>query len=136
MRRLFRYAKFALVFTLVLGFAGCICMRDPNNQSTFQFDENTGFYVFLDCSTETELVGQGKVTQRGQTYTLTDVQSDRRVLAIVDMSQKKGTASVQLFSPFNHTFSISARNVVQGAQVTCDPACIDGDMARKAKQGN
>ena len=79
MRKGIRATCVVLIALLSMSFAGCICIIDPNKQSIFEFDENTGFYVFTDCATGTELAGMGQVTKKGLVYTIKDVQADRRL---------------------------------------------------------
>ncbi len=91
-----------------------ICIQDESNGSIFKFNSTTGNYQFTNCS-GFSLNGVGGLIQRGGIITLQHYASDRRVLARIDTSVNKGTASIQLFSP-STTFTITDRNT---ANNTC-----------------
>ncbi|MFL6215341.1 MAG: HYR domain-containing protein [Blastocatellia bacterium] len=61
--------------------------------STLLFNTVTGDYRF--CCNGTVFTGKGTVKQQGSIYTLTHNPVDRRVLATVDGSTRKGNASLQ-----------------------------------------
>ncbi|HXI91978.1 MAG TPA: right-handed parallel beta-helix repeat-containing protein [Blastocatellia bacterium] len=91
-----------------------ICIQDDSTGNIFEFNSTTGDYQFTNCSGLT-LSGIGSLIQRGSIITLQQYASDRRVLARIDASVNKGTASIQLFSP-STTFTIIDRNT---ANNTC-----------------
>jgi hypothetical protein len=85
-----------------------ICIQDDSSGSILEFNSTTGDYQFSNCLGLT-LTGQGSLIQRGSIITLQHYASDRRVLARIDTSVNRGTASIQLFSP-STTFTITDRN--------------------------
>ena len=91
-----------------------ICIQDDSTGSIFKFNSTTGDYQFSNCSGFT-LSGTGTLIKRGSIITLQHYASDRRVLARIDTSVNKATASIQLFSP-SATFTITDRNT---ANNTC-----------------
>ena len=91
-----------------------ICIQDDSSGSIFKFNSTTGDYQFTNCSGLT-LSGTGTLIKRGSVITFQHYASDRRVLARIDTSVNKGTASIQLFSP-SATFTITDRNT---ANNTC-----------------
>jgi hypothetical protein len=91
-----------------------ICIQDDSSGSIFKFNSTTGDYQFNNCAGFT-LNGLGGLIQRGGIITLQHYSSDRRVLARIDTSVNKATASIQLFSP-STTFTIIDRNT---ANNTC-----------------
>jgi len=91
-----------------------ICIQDDSNGSILKFNSTTGEYQFSNCSGFT-LNGVGSLIQRGSTITLQHYSSDRRVLARIDASVNKGTASIQVFLQ-GTTFTITDRNT---ANNTC-----------------
>lgn len=84
------------------------CLQDDSTGSILQFDSITGDYLFSNCSGIT-LNGQGVLTKKGSIFTLQHNVADRRVLARVDSSVNKCTASIQLLSQ-GTTFTITDRN--------------------------
>lgn len=86
-----------------------ICLRDDSSGNMLKFNSPTGVYQFTVCNGVT-LSGTGIVTIHGGVITLQDYASDHRVLASVDTTVKKGTATIQLFSPAT-TFTIADRNI-------------------------
>lgn len=91
-----------------------LCLQDDSSRSVLQLNSITGDYLFTNCQGVT-VGGRGTVTVKGSIATLQDYGSDRRVLARVDSSVMKGTATVQLFSPAR-LFTITDRNT---ADNTC-----------------
>ena len=91
-----------------------ICIQDDSNGDFFRFNSNTGNYQFTNCSGFT-LNGTGTLIKRGGIVTLQQYASDRRILARIDTSVNKGTASIQVFSQ-GTTFTITDRNT---ARNTC-----------------
>ena len=91
-----------------------LCIQDDSNGSIFKFNSTTGAYQFTSCSGGT-LTGTGVLIKRGSFVTLQDYSADRRVLARIDSSVNKATASVQLLSQ-GTTFTITDRNT---ANNTC-----------------
>lgn len=97
-----------------LGESFDICIQDDGNGNIFQFNSTTGEYQFTNCAGSTS-GGIGSVTRNGRVITLQHNASDRRVLARVDTSVNKATATIQLLSP-RATFTITDRNT---ANNTC-----------------
>ncbi len=91
-----------------------ICIQDDSSGSILRINSTTGDYQFVNCSGFT-LSGMGGLIKRGGTITLQHYASDRRVLARIDTSVSKGTASIQVFSQ-GTTFTITDRNT---ANNTC-----------------
>ena len=91
-----------------------ICIQDDSNGDLFRFNSNTGDYQFTNCSGFT-LSGTGSLIKKGSIITLQHYAADRRVLARIDTSVNKGTASIQVFSQ-GTTFTIMDRNT---ANNTC-----------------
>jgi uncharacterized repeat protein (TIGR01451 family) len=92
-----------------------LCLQDDSSRSTLQLSSITGDYLFTNCQGVT-VGGRGAVTIKGSVVTLEDVGGDRRILARIDLSVMKGTASIQLFSP-ERLFTITDRN-------TADNTCL------------
>jgi len=91
-----------------------LCLQDDSSRSVLQFNSITGDYLFTNCQGVT-VSGRGSITVKGSVATLQDFAFDRRVLARVDSSVMKGTATIQLFSPAR-TFTITDSNT---ADNTC-----------------
>jgi hypothetical protein len=72
-----------------------LCIQDANN--LFQLNSQTGQYKFSNCSGFT-LSGTGTVVRRGSTTTLQHNSIDRRIQAVIDLSSKKASASIQSFT--------------------------------------
>ena len=86
-----------------------ICEQDDSNGNLLQFNSTTGAYQFTKCGSGLVLSGTGSLAKRGSIMTLQHYGTDRRVLARVDGSVNKGTASIQVFSQ-GTTFTIMDRN--------------------------
>jgi len=91
------------------------CIQDDSTRSVLKIDTITGDYQFTNCA-GTTLGGTGKVTVQGLLITLQDNRTDRKVLAKIDQSVKKATASIQLFNP-SRIFTLTDRN-------TADNTCV------------
>lgn len=98
-----------------------ICLQDDSNGNIIQFSSATGAYLFTNCAGLT-LGGTGTVMIKGGVVTLTDTRPDRRVLAKIDRSTNKGTASIQLVTS-GKTFTITDRN-------TADNSCVCSGRGR------
>jgi hypothetical protein len=94
-----------------------ICIQDDSTGNLLQINSTTGDYQFTNCSGFT-LSGTGSLIKKGSIITLQHYAADRRVLARIDTSVNKGTASIQVFSQ-GTTFTITDRNT---ANNTC--ACV------------
>ncbi len=71
-----------------------LCLQDDSNPNTvLLINSTTGDYLF--CCNGVIFTGKGKMQIQGSTFKLTHTPSDRRVLATVDESSHKGTASIQ-----------------------------------------
>lgn len=86
-----------------------LCIQDDSNGNILQINTTTGDYQFTNCAGLT-IGGTGILTKRGSQITLQHNASDRRVMASIDSSTKRATASIQLFSQ-GRTFSITDRNI-------------------------
>ncbi|HJQ27048.1 MAG TPA: delta-60 repeat domain-containing protein [Blastocatellia bacterium] len=86
-----------------------MCVQDDSNGNLLQINTTTGDYQFTNCA-GLMLGGTGTLTRRGSTITLQHNAMDRRVMATIDTSTGKATASVQLFSQ-GRTFGIMDRNI-------------------------
>jgi uncharacterized delta-60 repeat protein len=91
-----------------------VCLQDDSNGNILRFNSTTGDYQFTICSSGLVLGGTGSLIKRGSTITLQHDAADRRVLAKVDGSLNKGTASIQVFS-LGRTFTILDRNTSNNA---------------------
>jgi hypothetical protein len=91
-----------------------LCLQDDSNGNILQINSTTGRYQFTSCS-GLSFGGIGMVTRKGGIITLQHYASDRRVLARIDLSANRGTASIQLLSQ-GSTFTIIDRNT---ANNTC-----------------
>ena len=85
-----------------------LCLQDDSNGNLLRLESLTGNYQFTNCS-GLVLDGVGTLTKKGGSITLQHYAGDRRVLAKIDTSLSKGTASLQLF-PQGITFTITDRN--------------------------
>jgi hypothetical protein len=93
-----------------------VCVQDDIKRDTLLFNSQTGDYLFVKCGVGSlSRSGRGISRVMGGVITLEHNVSDRRVFAKIDNSQKKGTASVQTFSP-STTHTITDRN-------TADDTC-------------
>jgi hypothetical protein len=90
------------------------CVQDDSSGSVLQYNSATGAYLFNDCH-GVLVSGTASLLVKGSTTTLQDYGPDRRVLAKIDRSVNKATATVQLFSP-SRLFTITDRN-------TADDTC-------------
>ncbi|MFL6273632.1 MAG: hypothetical protein ACJ74G_00360 [Blastocatellia bacterium] len=86
-----------------------LCIQDDSSGNLLQIDTTTGDYQFSNCGGLT-LGGTGTLTRRGSTITLQHNAMDRRVIATIDTSTNKATASLQLFAQ-GRTFGITDRNI-------------------------
>jgi uncharacterized delta-60 repeat protein len=86
-----------------------LCIQDDSSGNLLQINTMTGDYQFTNCAGLT-LGSTGTLTKRGSLITLQHNSADRRVLATVDTSAKRATASVQLLSQ-GQMFSITDRNI-------------------------
>lgn len=91
-----------------------LCIQDDSNGSTLRINSATGNYLFTVCGGLT-LGGTGQLNKTGSRITLQHYAGDRRVLASLDTSQNKGTASIQVVS-LGRTFTLTDRNT---ANNTC-----------------
>jgi uncharacterized delta-60 repeat protein len=74
-----------------------LCLQDDSNpNSVLQFNSTTGDYQV--CCGGSVFTGKGVVTRRGSSFTLEDNTNGRRVLAKIDESAHKGSASIQTSS--------------------------------------
>ena len=91
-----------------------LCIQDDSNGSVFKINIRTGDYQFANCSGLTAS-GTGSIVTRGGITTLEHIAGDRRVLARIDTSVNKGTATIQMLS-VGTTFTVTDRNT---ANNTC-----------------
>jgi uncharacterized delta-60 repeat protein len=85
-----------------------ICLQDDANGNRLRFNSKAGDYQFRNCLGLT-VGGIGRASRKGSLITLTDYASDRRVQVQVDTVAKRGSASVQVFSP-SRTFLLTDKN--------------------------
>ncbi len=91
------------------------CVQDESNGKIIQLNSTTGAYLFTKCGAGgVSLSGTGTVVIKGSVVTLQHNTSDRRVLARIDNSVNRGTASVQVFPP-GTTFTIADRNTTNNS---------------------
>lgn len=97
----------------ILGFSTMFdtCIQDDSNGNLLELNSTTGDYQFTVCANGFVTGGTGAITVRGSLITLQHYASDRRVLAKIDNSVKKATASIQVFALAN-TFTIGDRNTM------------------------
>jgi serine protease len=93
-----------------------ICIQDESNGSLLKINSVTGNYQFINCA-GIILNGIGNITRRGSTLTLQHYASDRRVLATIDLSLKKASATIQDFMQ-GRSFTVTDRNTVNNT-CTC-----------------
>ena len=84
------------------------CIQDDSNGNILKINSTTGDYRFTNCSGFT-LGGIGTLVFKGNITNLQHYAADRRVLARIDSSAKRGTASIQVFA-YGRTFTITDRN--------------------------
>lgn len=110
--------------TAVCTFRVCVFdvrLQDDNNSlNEVLFNSFTGDYVF--CCNGTSICGKGVVSKKGQTYNLTHNTPDRRVLAYLDNSLKRGNASRQV-PPGAQACAIQDRDITNDT-LTCNGACV------------
>jgi hypothetical protein len=71
-----------------------LCLQDDSNSNTvLLINSNSGDYLF--CCNGITMTGKGKISQQGNIFKLQHNPPDRRVLATVDESAHRGTASLQ-----------------------------------------
>lgn len=92
-----------------------ICLQDDSNGNLLQINSSTGDYQFTNCAGFT-LGGTGSLIKKGSITTLQHNDPGRRVLAMIDRSVNKGTASIQVFSQ-GKVFTITDRNTVNNTCV-------------------
>ncbi|HXI93689.1 MAG TPA: hypothetical protein VNO24_27200 [Blastocatellia bacterium] len=99
---------------------GCfdVCIQDDSDGNLLRFSSTTGDYQFTKCGTGLVLAGTGSLIKRGGVFTLQQYAADRRVLARVDTTVNRGTASVQIFSQ-GTTFTITDRNTTNNTCGCC-----------------
>jgi hypothetical protein len=90
-----------------------ICIQDDNNGNLIRINSTSGDYQFTNCSGFT-LSGTGSLIKKGSIVTLQHYAADRRILARIDTSVNKATASIQVFSQ-RTTFTITDRNTANNA---------------------
>jgi hypothetical protein len=95
-----------------------LCIQDDSNGSILKIRSTTGNYQFTNCSGFT-LSGTGSLIVKGSIITLQHYGADRRVLAKIDLSVSKGTASIQVFGQ-GATFTIIDRNTANNI-CACTP---------------
>jgi len=86
-----------------------LCIQDDSNGSIFKINVSTGNYEFTNCSGLT-LRGIGSLVVKGGVITLKHYAADRRVLAKIDSSVNKGTASIQILGQ-GTIFTLIDRNI-------------------------
>jgi parallel beta-helix repeat protein/putative cofactor-binding repeat protein len=87
-----------------------ICIQ--SGREILRINSASGDYEFTNCDGIT-LTGTGTIRGKGCTITLQHNAPDRRILAMVNTCQNKGTVSVQILFP-RRTFNISDLNIRDG----------------------
>jgi hypothetical protein len=77
-----------------------------------RIDPETGDYQFADCNGIT-LNGTGVIRVRGCTITLQHNSPDRRIMAMINTCQNRGTATVQVLSP-RRTYNLTDMDITNG----------------------
>ncbi len=94
-----------------------VCVQDDTTRDTLLFNSQSGDYLYRRCGAGGfTLSGRGSARVQGSLFTLDHNATDRRLLARVDNSVKKATASVQIFPP-SVSYTITDRN-------TADNTCV------------
>ena len=93
------------------------CLQDDSSGALFQMDTATGAYQFSNCA-GVNIAGTGSITRRGSLVTLQHFGGDRRVIATVDLGNRRGNASIQSLA-LGRSFSVLDRNT---ANNTCSCA--------------
>jgi hypothetical protein len=94
-----------------------LCLQDDGGRGILKINSTTGDYLFTNCNGVT-LAGTGTLISRGGIITLQHYAADRRLLATLNTSARKGTATIQLFSP-RAMFTLTDRNLTNN---TCNCA--------------
>lgn len=89
--------------------SGFRCLLEDANKNSLAINTTTGDYIFSRCNAGITLTGRGTVRVIGCTITLQHNATGYRVTATIDTCQKKGTATVQIFSP-SSVFSLIDKN--------------------------
>jgi hypothetical protein len=87
-----------------------ICIQ--SGDQVLRVNSETGEYQLADCD-RVILEGTGSLKPKGCTLTLHHNSFDRRIQAMLNTCQKKGSATVQVLSP-RRTFSFSDTNIADG----------------------
>jgi len=85
-----------------------LLLQDDSTHDMLRWNSTTGAYQYSRCGDGFILTGTGSVTSRGNTFTLTQYGSDRRVTATLDVGMQSGSASVQY--PLGTTYTITDRS--------------------------
>ena len=85
------------------------CIQDDSNGAILRINTTTGAYQFTDCGGLT-VSGTGTITRRGGVINLQHNATDRRVIATIDTSANRATATIQSLSLGRTFFSIIDRN--------------------------
>jgi len=87
-----------------------VCLQDDSTRDTLFFDSQTGAYAFFRCGAAGfTMSGTGGVLIRGGIITLEHNAGDRKLVAKLDNTLKKGTASLQVLIT-GKTYTIADRN--------------------------
>lgn len=105
---------FGAVRILGVSAAFNICIQDDSSGDLLRFNSSTGDYQFTRCGSGIVFSGIGSIITKGSVITLQHYASDRRILARIDNSVNKATASVQVFS-MGTTFTITDRNTMNNS---------------------
>jgi hypothetical protein len=84
------------------------CIQDDSSGTVLQINTTTGDYQFSNCG-GLIVGGTGSLLIKGSIITLQQYSSDRRILARIDGSVSRATATIQLL-PQGLTFTITDRN--------------------------
>ena len=117
----FGFAGFDFALVRYSGASFDLCVQDDGNGKLLQFNSVTGEYQFDDCSGIT-LTGKGSSNKKGSIITLQHYAADRRLLARIDTTANKGSASIQIFS-LGRSFTILDRDT-GNSTCTCEVASV------------
>jgi uncharacterized delta-60 repeat protein len=90
-----------------------LCIQDDSSGSLLEINTATGAYQFSNCAGLT-LGGTGTITRKGGSITLQQGAGNHRLLAKIDTTTKKATATIQILST-GQVYSITDRDITNNA---------------------
>jgi len=94
--------------------ASIAVLHDDSNGNIMRFRSTTGDYLWVNCGSNITLGGVGTLTVKGSIITLRHNQGDRRVLAMLENSSRRGTASAQIL-PLGVTYTVIDRDTTNNS---------------------